>query len=178
MNPQRLQWFSTLLPLRRTDRVLEIGCGSGHLLALLAEQRSVGTLVGIDRSVLQVRNAIRRVGALPDPPTVLHLSLEDAPARFTGAPFSRIVAMNVNVIWTQPEVAGPALHALLAPRGALVFAFEPPTPSGSPSLQVKLARAAALSGFRLQTTYHDQASRTFAVEWTALPRRARTGASA
>ena len=75
MNPQRLQWFSTLLPLRRTDRVLEIGCGSGHLLALLAEQRSA-------------------------------------------------------------------------------------------------------AGFRVQTTYHDQASRTFAVEWTALPRRARTGASA
>lgn len=34
--PFRLQWFSTLVPRRTAESILEIGCGNGQLLEPLA----------------------------------------------------------------------------------------------------------------------------------------------
>lgn len=152
-----------------------MGCGNGHLLALLARRGAHATLVGIDRSALQVRKAAERLSTLSTPPQVHHCALEDAPALFTGAPFTRIVAMNVNLAWTDPAAAGEALRALLAPRGRVVLGFEPPTPGGRITLQVKLERAVARAGFALHGVHEDAASSTFAVEWRHQPTRARTG---
>jgi SAM-dependent methyltransferase len=173
--PHRLRWFSTIVSLRRTDRVLEVGCGSGHLLALLAARQPDGVFVGIDRSALQVRKATQALRALPTPPTVLHLALEDAPPQFAGVRFTRILAMNVNLAWTDPIVAGHAVRNLLAPRGVAIIGFEPPTPSGRATLQEKLQRAADTAGFTQRNGHLDPESSAFAVEWTAGPQRATTG---
>jgi len=115
--PQRLRWCSTLLAARRADRVLEVGCGNGALLELLAQRLPRANLVGIDRSALQARKATQRLATLPLTPRVHHVALEAAPVLLAAAPFSSIVAMNVNLPWTKPAVAGAALRALLAPRG-------------------------------------------------------------
>lgn len=173
--PQRLRWFSTLLPVRHADRVLEVGCGNGALLELLAQRLPRATLVGIDRSALQARKAAQRLAALPIPPRVYHLELEAADAELTTAPFSSIVAMNVNLSWTKPAVAGSALRALLAPRGLVLLGFEPPTPGGRAPLMAKLARAAAEAGFRAGAVHQDRASSAFAVEWRSTPHRTGTG---
>ena len=170
--PQRLRWFSALVPASRADRILEVGCGNGILLELLVQRLPDATLVGIDRSPLQARRAAQRLAGLPTPPPVLERALEGADASLVGAPFSRVIAMNVNLVWTQPTAAGLALRALLAPRGRVFLGFEPPTSGGRSSLQVKLARAASIAGFAQVGVHHDRASSAFAVEWRRLPRRA------
>ena len=68
--PFRLQWFSTLVPPRAAGRILEVGCGNGELLELLARRCPCAELVGIDRSALQVRRAAMRLPALPRAPQV------------------------------------------------------------------------------------------------------------
>lgn len=172
--PQRLRWFSSVLPARRAARVLEVGCGNGSLLALLAQRHPHAALVGIDRSALQARKATQRLAGLPVPPLVYHLALETAPAELAATPFSSIVAMNVNLPWTKPAVAGVALRALLAPRGLVLLGFEPPTRSGRLRLMAMLERAAAEAGFLAGAVHQDGASSAFAVEWTMPTRRART----
>lgn len=173
--PQRLRWFSTLMPASRTDRVLEVGCGNGVLLALLAERLPHTTLVGIDRSALQVRKATLRLAELPTPPRVYERALEAMDEPLAAAPFSRIIAMNVNLAWTQPAVAGLALSTLLTTRGRVFLGFEPPTPSGRAGLQAKLARAATAAEFAQVAVHNDRRSSAFAVEWRRLPQQARSG---
>lgn len=173
--PQRLRWFSTLVSGSHADRILEVGCGNGILLALLAERLPSTMLVGIDRSALQVRKATQRLAALPNPPRVYERELEAVDAPLASAPFSRIIAMNVNLVWTQPVSAGKALRALLTPRGRVLLGFEPPTPGGRAGLQARLARAATAAGFAQGTVHHDRASSAFAVEWRRLPQSAQTG---
>lgn len=168
--PHRLRWLSALLRLRRTDRVLEIGCGNGMLLELLAERAPHTTLVGIDRSGLQVRKATQRLAALPNPPRVHHLALEDATAQFVDETFTRIVSMNVSLAWTSPAIAGAALNALLAPRGVIILGFEPPTRNGRAALLDKVVRAATVAGFAHGVVHEDDASGAFAVEWRRQPR--------
>jgi SAM-dependent methyltransferase len=173
--PRRLRWFSTVLPARRAERVLEVGCGNGALLELLARRLPRAALVGIDRSALQARTATQRLAALPVTPRVYQLELEAASTVLAAEPFSSIVAMNVNLPWTKPAIAGAAFRALLAPRGLVLLGFEPPSPSGRHTLIAKLARAAAEAGFHAGLVHLDRASSAFAVEWTARMRRAPKG---
>lgn len=173
--PHRLRWFSVIVPASRADRILEVGCGNGILLELLAQRLPSATLVGIDRSALQVRKAAQRLAMLPTPPRVLERTLEGVHASLVGAPFSRVIAMNVNLVWTQPAAAGLALRTLLAPRGRVFLGFEPPTSGGRAGLQAKLARAATVAEFAQVAVHHDRASSAFAVEWRRLPRRAQKG---
>lgn len=167
--PHRLGWFSTLVPARSTGRLLEVGCGNGQLLELLVARCPRAVITGIDRSELQVRRARARVAGLPRVPAVHRLSLEDAPSQLGEAAFDTIVAMNVNVAWTAPEVAGAALRRLLAPRGRVLLGYEPPTARGRPALREKVRRAAAIAGFewRGEQSADDPRTAAFAMEWRA-----------
>lgn len=162
--PRRLRWFSSLLPARRAARVLEVGCGNGALLELLALRLPRATLIGIDRSALQTRKATQRLAALPVPPRIYHLELEAASTEFAATSFSSIVAMNVNLPWTKPAVAGAALQALLDPHGHVLLGFEPPSPNGRDALIARLEGAAADAGFRDGPVHLDRDSSAFAVE--------------
>lgn len=162
--PHRLRWFSSILLPRRTERILEVGCGSGLLLELLAQHSAGATLIGIDRSALQVRKATQRLAPLARPPRVHHLALEAA-APVLSEPFTRIVAMNLNLAWTNPITFGTALRALLAPRGRVVLGFEPPSPRGGAALQAKLASAVEAAGFMPDGIFADSESSAFAVVW-------------
>jgi 2-polyprenyl-3-methyl-5-hydroxy-6-metoxy-1,4-benzoquinol methylase len=172
--PHRLRWFSSILLRRGTERILEVGCGSGLLLELLAHASASATLVGIDRSALQVRKATQRLAPLAHPPRVHHLTLEDA-APALGERFTRIVAMNVNLAWTNPIAAGTALRALLAPRGRVFLGFEPPTPLDARELRAKLASAVGAAGFMPDGSFADSESSAFAVVWRRATRRATRG---
>lgn len=175
--PFRLQWLSTLVPPRTAGRVLEVGCGNGQLLELLALRCPHAELVGIDRSALQVRRAAMRMAKLPRAPQVHHLALEAAGEHFAPLQFSSIVAMNVNLIWTSPEVAGAALRELLAPGGRVMLGYEPPTPRGRTTLRGRLLDAIAGTGFTLHAECqpHDGCTGVFAVELRVPTARARKG---
>ncbi|HEY0931361.1 MAG TPA: class I SAM-dependent methyltransferase [Gemmatimonas sp.] len=173
--PFRLQWFSTLIAPRTTGRILEVGCGNGQLLELLAARCPRAELIGIDRSATQVHRAMQRLVSCSPTPQVEHISGEAAGARWANQPFNLIVAMNVNFAWTDPEAAGLALRQLLAPRGRVLLGFEPPSTNGLAAFRRKLTNAAALAGFAVHAEHEPEESvtRVFAMEWRPVPRRAR-----
>src|SRR3954452_12059034 len=62
-NRQRNIWAVSLLDVRPTDRVLEIGFGPGIAIAEFAGRATQGHVFGVDHSQAMVRQATRRNAA-------------------------------------------------------------------------------------------------------------------
>lgn len=109
--------FLAPLPLRRTDRVLDVGCGSGDLTARIAAAVPDGHVVGLDASASMLAEAARAGGPNQSfvegrAQDVAHLL--PAPAAFD------IVLTRAALHWV-PAAEHPAVHAavhrLLRPGG-------------------------------------------------------------
>ena len=125
--PKRVRFAVDLLHVGSSDRLLEIGPGSGVAAALVGERLVDGRLVAIDRSGVAVRRTLARnrdlvAAAKVD---VKHTSLEDFDG--SGGPFDKVFAINVNLFWVRNAAAEVARIArFLAPRGTLYLFFEAP----------------------------------------------------
>ena len=123
--PERIQWAVELLGVRPADHILEIGCGPGHAVALIAPQLTRGTVTAIDRSPIAVSRARERNRRAIDAgrARVERMALVDAAL---GRRFPKVFAINVNAFWTAPAETLPALERVLAPRGTAWLVYEPP----------------------------------------------------
>src|SRR5690349_12303124 len=57
------EWFLADLPLRPTDRVLDVGCGAGDFTSVLASRVPDGLVVGLDAQPTMIDEARRRGAA-------------------------------------------------------------------------------------------------------------------
>ena len=116
----RLAWAAQVVDPRRGERVLEIGCGHGVLVDLVAAAGA--DVVGVDRSAVMTAAAVRRNAAAVDGGRV-HLltgSLVDVPL---DGRFDAVVAFDVRALWTPPAPEWDVVAAVLAPAGRVVVAF-------------------------------------------------------
>ncbi len=104
------------LPLREGERVLDVGCGTGQLLAALHNRPSSMELLGIDPSRAMLRVARSRLGdALP----LVGARAENLP--FRDATFDWVVSTSVFHYIREPRAALGEFHRLLKPTGSLVI---------------------------------------------------------
>ena len=127
--PDRVRWATGVLPLVPGMRILEVGCGTGAAVELLASRVPDGTITAIDRSARAAaftkrRNIeLLRSGRLQ----VLHTSLIRLPAHAEA--FDLALALDVNLFWTTPDRSEVAvLHRVLAPGGVLAVLYGPSPP--------------------------------------------------
>jgi cyclopropane fatty-acyl-phospholipid synthase-like methyltransferase len=104
--PVRIRWAVDLLDVRPGDRILEIGCGGGVALSLIAARLRRGHVVGIDRSPIAVRRAAERNAVHIEAGRVRVQRAELESFRSREA-FNRILAVNVNVFLTKPKLGAP-----------------------------------------------------------------------
>ncbi|MGY1754692.1 class I SAM-dependent methyltransferase [Blastococcus sp. SYSU D01042] len=121
---ERLAWAAEVVAPRRTDRLLEVGCGHGVLLSLLAARVPDGEVVGVDRSATMTAAAGRRnADAVAGGRVRLHTArLTDAD--LGAAPFDVVVSFDVRAFWTPPAPEWDVVEGCCAPAAA----------SSSPSL--------------------------------------------
>jgi trans-aconitate methyltransferase len=112
-------WFLEGLPLQRTDRVLDIGCGAGDFTATVAGLVPDGQVVGIDPQPSMLSEARQRAAANQVFVEGSAQGLREAVGAL--APFD--VAYSRSVLHWVPAVDHPGVlagaHALLRPGGAL-----------------------------------------------------------
>jgi SAM-dependent methyltransferase len=119
---ERLAWAAAVLAPAPGERVLEVGCGHGVLVALLAEQAR--EVVGVDRSPTMVAAAERRNRAAVAAGRVRLHAAPLVDADLGPETFDAVVSFNVRAFWDGGadrtwDVAG----RLVAPGGRVVVAF-------------------------------------------------------
>jgi SAM-dependent methyltransferase len=163
------RWTLELLELRPTDRVLELGFGTGRALELAAEQTPQGWLLGLDRSGTMVQAAARRNRARRGEGCIAlaQADLHDLPLGVTR--FDKIFSIHTFYFWSDPERLSGELAGLLAPGGTLAITLATARQSASgewdfwPVHQRALEVVEALrrGGFRHAELRHGPNSRSY-----------------
>jgi SAM-dependent methyltransferase len=139
-NRQRSRWVVSLLDVRPTDRVLEIGFGPGLAVAALA-RAGAGHVYGIDHSGVMLRQASRRNAAAirAGRVTLIRASADQLPPNF-GGPFDAILAVNSHGFWPAPAQRLAELRLRLAPGGRIAIASQPRCPGATADTSRSAAR--------------------------------------
>ncbi len=101
----------------KARRILEVGCGTGYLTALLRQMNANATLVALDLDTSLLQRARARLGSDPG----VHLVAADGEA-FPGGGFDLIVANSVFQWFSRPGETLRDYYRILRPGGCLAFA--------------------------------------------------------
>lgn len=124
--PERISWALSHLGFEPVDRLLEVGCGRGVAIAMIAQKLGGGHIVGLDRSDSAVKAAKERnVDAIASGKVeIVESTLADYTAE--AGRFDKVFAINVNLFWLEAMRELAVLKPMLAPGGRLFLFFEPP----------------------------------------------------
>lgn len=115
-----------LLALRAEDVVLELGCGSGRLVARVAARAQRGAVVGIDPSPLMVRHAQFRNRRFVERGRLdLRCGASDDLSPWPAAHFDKVYGLHVVYFWKTPERDLAEIRRVLRPGGRFVLGFCP-----------------------------------------------------
>jgi ubiquinone/menaquinone biosynthesis C-methylase UbiE len=121
---ERITWAVEVLDVQPDDRLLEIGCGHGIAVDLIAQRLTKGHITAIDRSHAMIESARKRNISHFYHAQLQAISLEDAD--FDVMRFKKIFAINVSDFWTDPATVLPIIQNALASDGALYMFHQPP----------------------------------------------------
>lgn len=156
-NRRRNKWAVSLLDVRPTDRVLEIGFGPGIAIRALAQRATEGIVVGVDHSEVMVAQARQRnAAAVRDGRVELHLGSAESLPRF-DVRFDKILAVNSMGFWPDPPARLRELRELLVDGGVIAIVRQPRGPTGAKTADanalelIELLDAAGFSRMRTET---------------------------
>ncbi len=104
------------VPLDGAETILDVGCGTGFLLARLATQAPSARLVGTDLSVGMLSQARERLG---DRALLVQAEAERLP--FAGGFADQVLSVSAFHFFPYPVEAASELHRVLRPGGILVL---------------------------------------------------------
>jgi ubiquinone/menaquinone biosynthesis C-methylase UbiE len=124
-NHERAQWTISLLGIRPSDRILEIGFGPGIAIELANRLAGDGRVVGVDHSEVMLRQATRRnAAAVREGRVQLHLGSVAELPRF-AEPFDKVFTINSIHFWEDPLQRLKELRRVLKPGGMIAVTLQP-----------------------------------------------------
>jgi cyclopropane fatty-acyl-phospholipid synthase-like methyltransferase len=146
--PERIAWAVERLHLQPTDEVLEVGCGTGVAVALVADRLAGGRITAIDRSAVAIRRTSERVAGHVAAGRVVLQRCELAAFEAAAASVDTAFAVNVNVFWTSDARAECAvLRRALRPGGSVHLVYDGPGPAGARDVVPAVVAALEREGF-------------------------------
>jgi cyclopropane fatty-acyl-phospholipid synthase-like methyltransferase len=143
----RFQWAVNVLPVRPTDHLLEVGCGHGIALSMVAERLKSGRILGIDRSAKMIAAASKRNAAAIAAGKVMVRTGTFDKVDLGADPFDSVLA--INVILFARDAAGELarIRERLKRRGRLYLFYESPSRVHSRAFLVDGGATLAKAGF-------------------------------
>jgi SAM-dependent methyltransferase len=149
----RLAWAAEVAAPRPDDRVLEVGCGHGVLLSLLAARLTSGSVLGLDRSATMTAAAAARNAIGPDTARVQVQTAELLAADLPDAAFDLVVAVHVGAFWRAPAEEYGTVRRVLAEHGRFVLVDQPLRPLPPLTLADRVATLAAPHGLTVTAVH-------------------------
>ncbi len=118
------EWAIGLVGVEPTDRVLDVGCGGGMAMKLMARQAASGFVAGVDYSDEMVRQASRRNAAGVRAGRVDARRGDALSLPFDDASFDKVVAIETFYFWPDPAQGLREAYRVLRPDGRLAIALE------------------------------------------------------
>jgi ubiquinone/menaquinone biosynthesis C-methylase UbiE len=118
-------WTLAVLDIAPTDQVLEVGCGAGRAIELVAARVPDGHAIGFDLSRTMVRAATRRNARAVERGRVSVRQGDVAHLPFADRQFDRVLSIHTLYFWVDPVGAVAEIGRVLAPGGRLVLTFSP-----------------------------------------------------
>jgi ubiquinone/menaquinone biosynthesis C-methylase UbiE len=148
-NGDRSVWVFSLLDLKPSDRVLEIGFGSGADMARASA--TAAFVAGVDHSDVMVRQAARRnAPAIREGRVNLQLG-SAAQLAYPDSHFDKVFAINSVQFWKDLNKALNEINRVLKPGGWLALAVQPrsknATDETARQVGIGVSKALAASGF-------------------------------
>jgi trans-aconitate methyltransferase len=158
---ERLVWAVDVMAVEPTDRLLEIGCGTGVAVSLVCEKLGGGTITAIDRSAKMIESASKRNAHHVASGVASFQIASPEEADLGDARFDKIFAINVGVFWRpQPVRELQILRDRLAPKGQLFLFHEPPPGSTAPPIAASVPAVLESSGFTVTDALAQDLGRT------------------
>ncbi len=126
----RFIWAVEMLHIDPDDHILEIGCGHGIAVSLIAPQLKTGTITAVDASRAMIDKAQRKNEGLEA--DFIHQSFCQTAL---GQRYDKIFAFNVNIFLNDAEKELSLIRDYLAPLGALYVFHQPPPTAGMETAQ-------------------------------------------
>ncbi len=161
------------LGLEPSHRVLEVGCGHGVAVSLIAERLDGGRIVALDRSEKMVAAARRRNAAhvAAGRAEIRAASLHEAD--LAGEEFDRVLAVHVPVFLRgDPARELEVLAGCLADGGSLHVWHQPLDPAAVEPAAERLTAVLEGNGFAVQSVLHEPLASGPAVGVVSRPARA------
>ena len=122
----RLEWAVEIMSAQPDDQILEIGCGRGSAVRLIAEKLSTGHITAIDRSQKMTFLAEQANAELIAAGVATINNTEFPDADFTPTSFDKIFLFNINAFWMDPVAELNEVRRLLKPHGVFYIFHQPP----------------------------------------------------
>lgn len=119
---ERFNWAVEMLHVHPDDHILEIGCGHGIAVSLIAPELKSGSITAIDVSQTMIDKAMKRNENNEATFIAGALGAADLPEQ----QFDKVFAFNVNVFHKDPVKELQFIRRCLAPNGALYVFHQPP----------------------------------------------------
>jgi ubiquinone/menaquinone biosynthesis C-methylase UbiE len=124
-NRTRSEWVIGSIEIQPSDRILEVGFGSGVDIGRVSRLATQGWVAGIDRSDVMVQQAKKRNIAAIQTKRVDLQCASAASIPYANATFDKIFSINVVQFWTNPLDELTELQRVLKPGGLIALAIQP-----------------------------------------------------
>jgi cyclopropane fatty-acyl-phospholipid synthase-like methyltransferase len=127
-NRKRLNWAAEVLDVQENDSIMEMGCGPGVAVELIASKLVSGHITAFDRSPLMTKMAISRNRRKIQRGTVSIITgtIHDLEQELTYCSFNKIFAFNVSLFWRNPVQELITISCYLKKGGYLYIFHQPP----------------------------------------------------
>ena len=122
MNKQNLPLYEATIKLlkpSKSDVILDIGCGNGYVLGMLAKQYG-GLYIGIDSSKSIIKSARRRNREFVETGKITFIWQNAESMDFNEKSFDKIFTINTVYFWEEPEKIMTQIHRVLKPKGLFI----------------------------------------------------------
>lgn len=150
--PKRIGWAVGRIAAEGPDSLLEVDCGPGVAVALIAPRMKSGRILALDRSLSAITAARERnrMWEASGKARFLHSPLHDLTDE--GERFDKIFAINVNLFWIDPTAELPVIKRRLKDKGRLYLFYEPPQAHRRQEIAEKIAPRFSGSGLLVTET--------------------------